>query len=168
MPGYWDRICLAFAMLAFLIGLVAEAQRGKTDRVFTSGRLSITIPEGWERKPGELVFRTGRGTQQLRFIAVSEEAVARGYTPQKYAEMLEHTALSLEGVSIVTASSTRIDGRQARAVEFRRTQKGKASLRGKHITVPLRDSVVTIFWYVSDWRKGREEMERIVKTIRIR
>ncbi|GBC94915.1 hypothetical protein HRbin16_00700 [bacterium HR16] len=80
---------------------------------------------------------------------------------------MERAVLSLDGVSLLADSSTRASGKPAHVIEFRRTQAGKASIRGKHIAVPLKDSVVTVFWYVheSDWQKGREEMERIVKTI---
>jgi len=157
-------------MLAVIAALVAEAQGGKTERTVTSGRLSITIPKGWEQKRGELTFRTGKGTERFRFISVSEESVAKGVTPQRQVELLERAVLSLDGVSLLADSSTRASGKPAHVIEFRRTQAGKASIRGKHIAVPLKDSVVTVFWYVheSDWQKGREEMERIVKTIRIK
>lgn len=171
MRNHLNRTYLALAMLTVIAVLtMVEAQGGKTEKTVTSGRLSITIPKGWEQKRGELTFRTGKGTERARLISVSEEPVAKGVTPQKQAKLLERTVLSLEGMSKVSETSTRIDGKPAHAIEFRLAREGRAPLRGEHITVPLKNSVVTVFWYVheSDWQKGREEMERIVKTIRIK
>ncbi len=147
MRNHLNRTFLALVMLMVIASLsIVEAQGGKTERTITSGRLSITIPKGWEQKRGELTFRTGKDTERSRLISVSEEPVAKGITPQKQAELLERTVLSLEGISQVSESSARIDGKPAHAIEFRLTRKGKAPLRGKHITVPLKDSVVTVFW----------------------
>lgn len=171
MRNRLNRAFCALMMLAIVGGVaVVEAQGGKTGKTFTLGRLSVTIPEGWEQKPGELTFRAGKGTEGFRFISLSEQPVSMGNTPSKQAQLLERAVLSLEGVSQVSEGTGRIDGKSAHVIEWRRIRSGKTSLRGKHITVPLRESVVTIFWYVyeSDWQKGREEMERIVKTIRIR
>ncbi len=170
--GKQNSIRLVLAVLAVLApSCQRQGHNGQMGRTYSRGRLSITVPDGWKRKQGELAFRTGTGTQHLRFIAVVEEPVRQGLTVQKQAELLEVSILGLTGISKIAESSTRIDGKQAHVIEFRRARAGSVSpLRGEHITVPLKDSVVTIFWYVneSDWQEGRREMERIVETIKIR
>jgi len=100
---------------------------------------------------------------------VQEWPVERGLTPSRLAELGEKAVLSMEGISQVSVSAVKIDGRPGRAIEWRRTLRSQPATRGMHITVPLRQSVVTVFWYVreADWQQGRAEMERMVRTIHI-
>lgn len=152
------------------LGVICHSQPKKAGRQYSIGRLSITVPQGWERKPGELAFRTGTNTDRFRFIAVSEEPLARGMTPSHMAELLHQAVLGTEGMTRLREMETRIDGKQAQAIEFRRVVGSKPAIRGRHVTVPLKDSVVTVFWYVreADWERGRKEMDGIVKTVRIK
>lgn len=136
----------------------------------TRGRVSVSTPEGWEQKPGELTFRTGKGTENLRFIAVSEIPVSAGQTPQQLAASLEQGVLSIKGTQKIAEATTKIGGQQAHEVLFNRVQAGKQPIKGKHITVPFNNAVVTILWYVyeSDWQEGSKEMEQVVATIAIK
>lgn len=174
-PGQRERfiggLCTTFGyMLILLFALLSTACTQQRLREYTLGRVSITIPEGWERKPGELAFRTRKGTAKLRFIAVIEEPLAKGYSPEQQAKLLESTVLGIEGTTKIAERNTRISGKPAHVIEIRRVRGSKPTIRGEHITVPLKDRVVTVLWYVyeSDWREGQKEMEAIVKRIRIK
>lgn len=157
-------------VLILLFALLSTACAQQRQREHTLGRVSITIPAGWEQKPGALAFRTGKGTTKLRFIAVIEEPLAKGYSPEQQAKLLESAVLGIDGTTKLAEHDTRISGKPAHVMEFRRVQGSKPAIRGEHITIPLRDRVVTVFWYVyeSDWREGQKEMEAIVKSIRIK
>lgn len=170
--GYRSRMlcpavgCMLVLLFTSLSWVYAQPQK----RERTLGRVSITVPVGWEQKRGELAFRTGTGTPRLRLIAVNEQPPAKGYNPQQQARVLEKALLSIEGTTKIAERNTRISGKPAHVIEFRRVQEAKPAIRGEHIVVPLKDGVVTVFWYVyeSDWQNGRKEMEEIVRSIRIK
>jgi len=136
----------------------------------TGGRVSVSIPEGWEQKPGELTFRTGKGTERVRVLSISEIPVPAGQTAQQLAVSLEQGVLSIKGTQKVAEAATQVSGKQAHEVLFSRVQEGKQPIKGKHTVVALNDAVVAIFWYVreSDWEAGSKEMEPIVATIAIK
>lgn len=170
--GYRSRtLCPAVGcMLVLLFASLSVLDAQPPKREHTLGRVSITVPVGWEQKRGELAFRTGTGTSKLRLIAVTEEPLAKGYTPRQQARLLETAALSMEGMTKIAERSTRISGKPGHVIEFRRVRQSKPATRGELIVVPLKDRVVTVFWYVyeSDWQDGRKEMEEIVRSIRIK
>lgn len=78
--------------------------------------------------------------------------------------------LGIAGTTKIAERDTRISGKPAHVIELRRVQGSKPTIRGQHITVPLKDRVVTVFWYVyePDWREGQKQVEAIVKSIRIK
>ena len=163
--------CTTFGwMLVLVLALFVNSCTQPQKREHTLGRVSITIPAGWEQKRGELTFRTGRGTPKLRFITVMEEPLEKGYSPQQQAQLMATAVLGIAGTTKIAERDTRISGQPAHVIELRRVQGSKPTIRGEHITVPLKDRVVTVFWYVyeSDWREGQKEVEAIVKSIRIK
>jgi len=158
-------LCLALVACSH-----AQNKKGTpAGKTYTVGRVSITIPDGWEQRRGELVFRKGKGTKHFRFIAVSEEPMPTN-NPRDGAVLLEQAVLGMEGTRLIARSKTQGSGRGAQGMVFRREQHYRPTTRGQQLSIPLDKSIVAVFWYVyeSDWEAGRREINSIIRTIRIR
>jgi hypothetical protein len=165
-PKYWIvLLCLALVACSH-----AQNKKGTpAGKTYTVGRVSITIPDGWEQRRGELVFRKGKGTKHFGFIAVSEEPMPTN-NPRDGVVLLEQAVLGMEGTRLIARSKTSVAGKEAHVMEFRQEQPSRPTTRGQQISIPLDKSIVAVFWYVyeSDWETGRREINGIIRTLRIR
>ncbi len=160
-------------LLLFLALLACSHAQNKKSmpagKTYTVGRVSITIPDGWGQRRGELVFRKGKGTKHFRFIAVSEEPMPT-INPLNGVVVLEQAVLGIEGTRLIARSKASLAGKEAHVMEFRREQPSRPTTRGQQISIPLDKSIVAVFWYVyeSDWEAGMREINSIIRTLRIR
>jgi len=140
---------------------------GSLQRV-TQGSVTVQIPPGWQRKPGELTFRRQEGGRTVAFIAV-DQVPTRGRPAGEVLAALRASALTGQR-TVETERTTTWKGMATDDLVWSGRLKDGRSVRGVQRFVTTPGAIVAIFWYVpsSDWDREHTAMEQIADSVEIK